>query len=210
MQSLLHILDLFGVFVFAISGSLAAGKKQMDIFGVVVLAIVTSLGGGTLRDIILSAGPVFWVTDPTYLVVAMAAAFATFYMVRYFNLSPTLLKVTDAIGLAAFTAIGTEKALTLGVSWGIAVVMGVITGVVGGMIRDVLSGEIPLILRTEIYATASLCGALVFSIIANITQFSTLALLASLFVTLGLRLAAIKWKISLPIFMSSDEDISDH
>lgn len=87
----------------------------------------------------------------------------------------------------------------MGVSWwSIAVVMGVITGVAGGMIRDVLSGEIPLILRKEIYATASLCGAFVFSIITTTTQFSTFAVTASLIVTLGLRLAAIKWRISLP------------
>jgi uncharacterized membrane protein YeiH len=199
MQTLFYILDIFGVAVFAISGALAAGKRRMDLFGVVVLASVTALGGGTLRDMILDAGPVFWVTDPTYLIVAVVAAVAIFFTVRLFRLPPMLLAVADAVGLAVFTVLGTEKALTLGMSAGIAVVMGVMTGVVGGMIRDVLSGEIPLILRKEIYATASLCGAIVLAFTVTKIQVRELAVIASIVVTLGLRLSAIKWKISLPL-----------
>ena len=199
MHTLLHILDLFGVAVFAISGALAAGKRRMDLFGVVVLASVTALGGGTLRDMILDVGPVFWVTDPIYLIVVVAAAVATFFTVRLFSLPPMLLAVADAVGLAVFTVLGTEKALSVDMPGSIAVVMGVVTGVVGGMIRDVLSGEIPLILRREIYATASLCGALVLTLTITRIQVRELAVFASLVVTLGLRLSAIKWKISLPL-----------
>jgi uncharacterized membrane protein YeiH len=204
MQILLHILDIFGVAVFAISGALAAGKRRMDLFGVVVLAAVTALGGGTLRDMILDAGPVFWVTDPTYLIVAVAAAVATFCTARLFKLPPMLLAIADALGLAVFTVLGTEKALALGMPGSIAVVMGVMTGVVGGMIRDVLSGEIPLILRKEIYATASLCGAIVLTLTITNIQIRELAVIASIIVTLALRLSAIKWKISLPL-MSRDK-----
>jgi uncharacterized membrane protein YeiH len=199
MQILLHILDIFGVAVFAISGALAAGKRRMDLFGVVVLASVTALGGGTLRDMILDTGPVFWVTDPTYLIVALVAAVATFFTVRLYKLPPMLLAIADALGLAVFTVLGTEKALALDMPASIAVVMGVMTGVVGGMIRDVLSGEIPLILRKEIYATASLCGAIVLTLTITKIQIHELAVIASIIVTLGLRLSAIKWKISLPL-----------
>ncbi|NIP24484.1 MAG: trimeric intracellular cation channel family protein [Phycisphaerae bacterium] len=199
MQILLHILDIFGVAVFAISGALAAGKKRMDLFGVVVLAAVTALGGGTLRDMILDSGPVFWVTDPTYLIVAVGAAVATFVTVRLFKLPNMLLAIADALGLAVFTVLGTEKALALDMPVTIAVVMGVMSGVVGGMIRDVLSGEIPLILRKEIYATASLCGAIVLTLTITKIQIRELAVIASIIVTLGLRLSAIKWKISLPL-----------
>jgi uncharacterized membrane protein YeiH len=204
MQTLLHILDIFGVAVFAISGALAAGKRRMDLFGVVVLAAVTALGGGTLRDMILDVGPVFWTTDPTYLIVAVAAAVATFFTVRLFSLPPMLLAIADAVGLAVFTILGTEKALAVGMPAVIAVVMGVITGVVGGMIRDVLSGEMPLILRSELYATASLCGAIILTLTISKLQVREIAVLASLFVTLALRLSAIKWKISLPL-MSRDK-----
>jgi len=206
MQTLLYVMDLFGVAVFAITGSLAAGRKHMDLFGVVVLATVTALGGGTLRDLILGAGPVFWVSAPIYLLVAVATAVVTFFLVRFCGLPPKLLSVADAFGLAVFTVLGTQKALDLGTSWGIAVVMGVMTGVVGGMLRDVLSGEIPLILRREIYATASLCGAITFAGVSAAPVNQSLAAIASVAVTLGLRLSAIKWKMSLPLFISYKND----
>jgi len=199
-------MDLFGVAVFAITGSLAAGKKRMDFFGVVVLATVTALGGGTLRDLVLGSGPVFWVSAPVYLLVAVATAIVTFFLVRFFGLSLKLLSVADAFGLAVFTVLGTQKALDMGISPGIAVVMGVMTGVVGGMIRDVLSGEIPLILRREIYATASLCGAVTFCVVSVALQNQGLAAITSVIVTLGLRLSAIKWKMSLPLYISHKEE----
>lgn len=206
MQTLLYAMDLFGVAVFAITGSLAAGKKRMDLFGVVVLATVTALGGGTLRDLVLGSGPVFWVSAPIYLLVAVATAIVTFFLVRFFGLPLRLLSVADAFGLAVFTVLGTQKTLDMGISPGIAVVMGVMTGVVGGMIRDVLSGEIPLILRREIYATASLCGAVIFCIISVALQNQGIAAVASVIVTLGLRLSAIKWKMSLPLYISHKND----
>lgn len=206
MQILLYAMDLFGVAVFAITGSLAAGKKHMDLFGVVVLATVTALGGGTLRDLVLGASPVFWVSEPVYLLIAVATAIVTFFLVRFFGLPLRLLSVADAFGLAVFTVLGAQKALDLGISSGIAVVMGVMTGVVGGMIRDVLSGEIPLILRREIYATASLCGAVIFCVISVALQNQSIAALVSVIVTLGLRLSAIKWKMSLPLYISHRQD----
>ena len=209
MQTLLYAMDLFGVVVFAITGSLAAGKKRMDLFGVVVLATVTALGGGTLRDLVLGTSPVFWVSAPIYLLVAVATAIVTFFLVRFCGLPLRLLSVADAFGLAVFTVLGTQKALDMGISPGIAVVMGIMTGVVGGIIRDILSGEIPLILRREIYATASLCGAITFCVISVALQKQGLAAIASVIVTLGLRLSAIKWKMSLPLYISHEEDDKD-
>ncbi len=206
MQTLLYVMDLFGVAVFAITGSLAAGKKRMDLFGVVVLATVTALGGGTLRDLVLGASPVFWVSAPIYLLVAVATAIVTFFLVRFFGLPPKLLSVADAFGLAVFTVLGTQKALDMGISPGIAAVMGIMTGVVGGMIRDILSGEIPLILRSEIYATASLCGAITFCFVSFYVKNQALAALTSVIVTLALRLSAIKWKMSLPLYISHEGD----
>ena len=202
MQNLMHYLDLFGVAVFAVTGSLAAGRKRMDLLGVVVLATVTSLGGGTIRDLVLGARPVFWVSAPVYVLVASAIAIVVFFLVRFYRIPDKMLSVADAFGLSVFTVVGTQKALALDTHSGIAVVMGVMTGVVGGMIRDMLSGEIPLILQREIYATASLCGAIAFAVMHTAGLDQNLAIIASIAITLGLRLSAIKWNLSLPLYIS--------
>jgi uncharacterized membrane protein YeiH len=205
METFLHYLDLFGVAVFAVTGSLAAGRKHMDFLGVIVLAVVTALGGGTLRDLVLGAVPVFWATAPVYIFVASGTAIVVFFMVRFYQIPNGVLLVADAFGLAVFTIVGTQKALALETHAAIAVVMGVMTGVVGGIIRDTLSGEIPLILRREIYATASLCGAITFWAISIAIKDLTLAIIISIIVTLVLRLSAIKWKLSLPLYTSREE-----
>jgi uncharacterized membrane protein YeiH len=205
MENLIYVLDLFGVAVFAVTGSLAAGRKHMDLFGVIVLAIVTALGGGTVRDVIIGAQPVFWIINPAYLLVATIFGLATFFIARFCELPAYLLLTADAFGLAVFTVVGIERALAFGIPVSIAVVMGIMTGVAGGMIRDILSGEIPLILSREIYATASLCGGIVFIAVYMIFNQHVPAAFASITITLGLRLSAIKWNLSLPIFISHEE-----
>ena len=158
---MMYYLDILGTTIFAVTGSLAAGRKHLDVFGVVVLSLATALGGGTLRDVALGSLPVFWVADPLYIIAAGVASLATFAVARVHRLPEGLLRVADALGLAVFTVIGAERALAAGAPYLVAVLMGMVTGVAGGMIRDLLSGEVPLILRREIYATASLCGAAV-------------------------------------------------
>jgi len=202
---IIYGLDLFGVAVFAISGSLAAGRKRMDVFGVIVLGLVTALGGGSLRDTLLDSGPVFWVEDPGYLLVAVASSMLTFIVVRVISVPWRGLLISDALGLAVFMAIGTAKALGITGSPSVAIVMGVMTGVAGGMIRDVLSAEVPLILRKEIYATAALCGSLAFVILNRLGLPDITCLAVSATATLLIRLAAITWGFSLPVFKSKDE-----
>lgn len=202
----IYALDLFGVAVFAVTGSLAAGRKRMDIFGALVVALATALGGGTFRDLILGAHPVFWIADPTYIVVVAAASMLTFAAARRLGPLGSLnraLQIADAFGLAVFTVIGARKALSLDVAPLISVIMGVMTGVAGGMVRDILSGDIPLVLRAEIYATASLCGAVAFVLLVPALPSERAALIAGAGVTLALRLAAIRWKLSLPVFPPS-------
>lgn len=198
----IYLLDLFGVAVFAVTGALAAGKKKMDLFGVVVLALATALGGGTVRDVILGTYPVFWISDPTYIFVGTAAAISIFFLARFRRPPAKALMFADAFGLAIFTVIGTEKAISLGVPGSIAVIMGVMTGVAGGIIRDMLSGEVPLVLKAEIYATASLCGAITFAILTKHFPAMPLAAPTAITVILALRLTAIHWKLSLPVFPS--------
>lgn len=198
-----YVLAHLATGVSAISGALAARGKQVDLFGVIVLALVTALGGGTLRDVILDARPVFWVGDASFAVTATVCAVAVFIVARCHELSGKLLLWADAAGLALFTVLGVERSLASGVTPLVAVALGVMTGVAGGIIRDVLTGEIPLVFRHQIYlyATASLCGASVFVMLQPVLEQPGLRLLAA-GTTLLLRLVAIQWKIRLPIFQS--------
>lgn len=134
----LYLLDLIGVAVFAVSGALAAGRKQMDLLGVAVIATVTAIGGGTLRDILLDRNPVFWIEDPTYLLVILAAAALTLLYARFHKPPRTSLLIADALGLALFTISGAQLAEEQKLSAVIVVLMGTITGTAGGVLRDVL------------------------------------------------------------------------
>jgi len=204
-MTILYALDLFGVVVFAVTGALAAGRKRMDLFGVTVLALATALGGGTVRDLVLGVRPVFWVADPLYVVVGAAAALLTFTVARLWRLPERVLLVGDAFGLAVFTVIGAGAALARDTSPLICILMGMMTGTVGGMIRDILSGEIPLILRREIYATASLSGAVVYVVLSVVWPGAWFAAVAGVAVVLAMRLAAIHWDLGLPTFLPTGE-----
>ena len=159
MDNLIVILDLAGVFVFAVSGALAAVRKGMDMFGVAVLALMPAIGGGTLRDLTLGQ-PVFWVEDTLPILAALAAAAACFFFARFIESRQKLLTWADAAGLSLFCVTGAEKALAVSGSAAVAVIMGVVSGVAGGIIRDVICNEIPIVMRRgEIYATAAFIGA---------------------------------------------------
>lgn len=196
-----YLFEHLGVAVFAVTGVLAAKNKRVDLFGVVVLALVTALGGGTARDLILRTDP-FWMSDTSFILTASATAAVTFIAARCWELPMSLLLVVDACGLALFTMLGTEKALTFSASNVAAVLLGVITGVAGGMIRDVLTGEVPLVLRAGIYlyATAALCGAVVFVILTPLAPSRLTAESAAVAVTLSLRLAAFDGDCAFPNF----------
>jgi uncharacterized membrane protein YeiH len=202
------ILQHLGVAVAAITGVLAARGKQVDLFGVLVLALVTALGGGTIRDLTLGVRPVFWVSDGNYVLTALATALATFFLARVCELPRQILLVADACALAFFTMLGTRKALDFSVAPHIAVAMGVITGVAGGMCRDVLTGEIPLVFRREIYlyATAAMLGAVGFVALEYGLPGNPVNLPLGTAITLALRLAAMRWKVGLPIFSHRGED----
>jgi uncharacterized membrane protein YeiH len=200
MNEFLFYLDIFGIIVFALSGSLMAGRYQLDPFGVVVLASVTAVGGGTIRDVILQT-PVFWVEKPYYLYVILVTALLTIILIRQPKRIPKrFLLIADALGLALFAVLGTQKALLLGAPVPVAIVLGTITGVAGGMIRDVLCNVIPMILRQEIYALAAMLGGSLFILLQWLGWTDTQAIIASMTAALLLRLAAIYWHVSLPAF----------
>ncbi len=204
MTELLYWLDLFGIIVFAFSGALMAGRYKLDPFGVVVLASVTAVGGGTIRDVILQA-PVFWLEKPYYLYVVLATALFTIILIREPKRIPKrFLLIADALGLALFAVLGTQKSLDLGAAIPVAIVLGTITGVAGGMIRDVLCNVIPMILRQEIYALAAILGGGLFVLLDHLAWSENIALMTAVSAALILRLAAIYWHVSLPAFHIAD------
>jgi uncharacterized membrane protein YeiH len=202
----LTCLDLLGVVTFAVTGALAAMRRRMDVFGVVVVATVTALGGGTLRDLLLGNSPVFWVEQVEYLLLAAIVGGLTCVVARWFEQRGLALLVFDAIGLATFTVIGVTVAAGAGASPVAAAVMGMITGVVGGVIRDVLCNEVPLILRSEIYAIASLIGAGAFILATKLGATEVWAVPGAMLVTLIIRLIAIVGGLSLPVVHRRDQD----
>jgi len=197
-----QLLEHFGVFVSAITGVLAARGKRIDLFGVLVLALVTAFGGGTVRDILVGDLPVCWLRGPGLLINAIAAALLTFFVVRVRDMPRGVLLVADAFALALFAMIGTQKGLYLSFSAPVSVLLGVITGVAGGILRDVLTGEVPMVFQPEIrlYATAALFGAATCVALAIWGIGQTSATVTGMVVVLALRLAGIYWKISLPMF----------
>ncbi len=199
-MSLIDWLDLFGVFVFAVSGSLSAGQKKLDLFGVMVIALVTALGGGTLRDVLLGNTPVLWIREPMYLWVCIGASTLTLLATRYIQLDHRALAYADALGLSVFVTLGVQVAQRKGVSPDIAILMGVVTGSFGGLIRDVLTNEIPMLLRREIYAVAAMLGASVYVLFNWLSVNDSVTVLASMAVTLIVRLLAIRLRLSIPTY----------
>lgn len=196
-MTILTLFDLAGVFVFAITGALAANRSDMDIFGHIVLAMLPAIGGGTIRDVILDT-PVFWLTAPYYIWVALAAALLVFLFPPKVGKRYGLLEWADALGLSLFCVMGTAKAYALTGNITISVTMGVVTASAGGMMRDIVCNEIPLILKKEIYATAALLGGLVYCV-ATVQNFPQMwALLMGGATAFIIRGCALKFGWSLP------------
>lgn len=200
---LLYYLDLAGVAVFAASGVLAARDRDLDVFGVLVVATITAIGGGTLRDLLLDRHPIFWVSDPWYPIVIIVAAVVTTAYLRVRSAPGATLLVADALGLALFALSGAEVAEAAQCPALIVVLMGTMTGVTGGALRDIITAQVPLILRREIYATAAVVGIAVYLALRAFDTPRALALGAGMIVVVALRLLAIRWDLHLPVFRKS-------
>ena len=158
-MTLLEGLDYAGVAVFAATGALAASRKQLDMIGFIFLAAVTGIGGGTFRDIVLGATPVFWVQRPEYLLVCVGVAVIVYFTAHLVESRYRLLLWLDAVGLSAYSVMGAAKGLALSGSPIVALVTGMMTATLGGILRDLLSGEPSVLMRPEIYVSAALAGA---------------------------------------------------
>jgi len=199
LSSTLTVVEFAAVAVFAGSGALAASRKEMDIFGFALLATVTGTGGGSIRDILVGNLPVFWVKQPIYLVICLVTSVLVYFTAHLMSSRYRTLVWLDAIGLALVAVLGAERALAAGAGPLVAVTMGVITAAFGGIIRDVLSGEPPLLLtRHEIYVTAAMAGAIVFVGLTGLGLPRFAALGAGFVVGFTLRALAIRRNWALP------------
>lgn len=198
LQQLLIALNWFGICVFAVSGALVASRKQMDIVGFALLGSVTGIGGGTVRDIVLGAQPVFWVKEPAYLVACVIVASLMFFIAHIPQSRERLLLWFDAVGLALFSVTGADSSLLLGASPVIAVALGVSTATFGGIMRDILGGDSPIILRQQIYITAALLGSTIFVGMISAGLGRDLSAVVAFSCAFALRAAALHWNLSLP------------
>ncbi|HEY5817114.1 MAG TPA: trimeric intracellular cation channel family protein [Mesorhizobium sp.] len=152
------LLDYAGVAVFAATGALSASRKQLDVVGFIFLASITGIGGGTLRDVILNI-PVFWVGNRDYVLICAAVAVFVFFSAHRLESRWKWLLWLDAVGLAAFAAMGAAKGLAITGSPVVAIITGMLTATFGGILRDIVAGEPSVLLRPEIYISAAGAGA---------------------------------------------------
>lgn len=199
-MSLLTFLDYAAVLVFALTGSLVASRAQLDLVGFAFIAALTGVGGGTLRDVLMDRTPVFWMEQPTYLAVTTAAAIVVFFTAHLVESRYRLLIWLDALALGVAVAAGSGLALAADLPVVIVVLMGMITGCMGGLMRDVVVGQVPLVLKQgELYVSAAFAGACA-GIIASFMGAPQLLVLGSVVaVTVFLRSGSLLFGWSLPI-----------
>jgi uncharacterized membrane protein YeiH len=197
-MNLIYSLDLIGTFFFAVSGALAAEEKKLDAFGVTFIAFVTALGGGSTRDLILGIHPLVWVKDSNYLItILIAVGIAIIFKKQILPLRKTFF-LFDTIGIGFFTIMGLKKAILVAqVSPTIAVIMGMVSATFGGVIRDIVCGEIPLIFRREIYATACLVGAAIYLLLEKLNPESLVNTIVTVLIIIIIRFISVKYKLVL-------------
>jgi len=203
-MTLFNILDFLGIISFAISGSLVAMRKKLDPFGVFIIAFATAVGGGTLRDVLIGAQPVFWMKNTTVIFLIIASTiFAIFFRnkLKYLNKS---LFLFDTIGLGLYTIMGTEIGLKANFHPIVIVSIATMTASFGGVIRDILCNEVPVIFRKEIYATACVLGSITFLILHHFNFNETIMYVSTAVIIISIRLVAVIFKLSIPTFYSKN------
>jgi len=198
LPSLLALLDLGGIAVFALTGALLAARMRQTFVTMAFFALVTGVGGGTVRDLLIGA-PVFWVHDPGVAPVCLGVALIAWFTPRRVW-EGALLEWADAAGLAAYSVLGTAKSLAYGVPPVPAVLMGVITGCVGGIIRDVLAARPSILMRPELYVTAAALSSSLAAAGAWAGLSSSLTWPVAMVAGFALRGAAIRLKLALPAY----------
>lgn len=206
---LFYWLNLIGIFFFTISGSLAARDKKHyhDYFGVFFTGFLTAIGGGTLRDMMLGAYPIAWLNDKNILISIICAFLFTLVFKNYIIKLRRTLFLFDTVGVGIYTILGVQKSLEHHVNPFAAVILGLISAVFGGVIRDTLINEIPLIFAKEIYATACIAGAVLFTTLLYFKTDSNYAATISMGLIIVIRIIAVKYKLALPKFDAGNKTI---
>ena len=197
-MTLLHILDLLSVFVFALVGARVAADRGLDYGGIALVAIVASVSGGTLRNIFLGLKPIL-ITDPWVIGSIVAAVAITLSVRRVTKIGKTLL-IMDTLGLAIATASGVQLAHNFNSPWYATIILGVITAVTGGLLRDVLCQLEPVLLHRETIATSSLCGAIAFVALVALNVEDSVATIIGGVVVVIVRMLSIQFNLNLPKF----------
>ena len=196
----LVVLDLTGIFFFAVAGALVAVRKNLDLFAALVLGGVTGLGGGFIRDVLIGATPPAALTDWRYLLVPVLAGLLTFAFHPAVGRLERVVTLFDAFGLAVFCVTGALKAVEFGLGPVPAALMGMVTGIGGGMLRDVLVSSVPVIFEGSLYATPALAGAAVAVLLDQADLPFLVVAAAGFSVCLTWRLLALVrgWRAPLP------------
>jgi uncharacterized membrane protein YeiH len=205
-DTVLHILSLVALAAQAMTAALAAGRRSMDWVGVCLLGCLSALGGGTIRDVVLGHYPLAWVQNPSYLAITAIAAFGTVLIARTVHRLTLAFLVLDAIGLVVFTMAGCDVAWQMNQPLAIVIVSGMITGCAGGVLRDILCNDVPLLFRSELYASVSVVTGLFYATAFGLKINDELWTAVTFVLGLTLRLLAIRYKWEMPKFVFDAEE----
>ncbi|PTX57317.1 putative membrane protein YeiH [Litoreibacter ponti] len=202
-MSWVALLDYGSVLIFALTGALVASRAQLDPIGFIFIAALTAIGGGTVRDVLLDRNPIFWIGDPLYLAVAAGAAITVFFTAHLLESRLRTLVWLDSFALAIAVAAGAGVALNLGQPAPVVIVMGMITGCMGGLMRDVVVGDVPVVLKQgELYVSAAFAGALAAWVARDVFALAFPALAIGAGATWSLRAGSLAFGWSLPVYKS--------
>lgn len=205
-SSIFLVIEVIGTVTFAISGVMAAARASMDWLGAIVLAVVVAIGGGTIRDVLIGRFPVSWIEDASPVLAAIGTAVIVIAILRLrpqadlVTWTPTL--IADAAGLSAFVILGTDIALESGLNGFLAILLGTITGVGGGVLRDILTGNKPIVLVGQVYALAGIAGAALFVVLIELGVNPDLSVWLPMAVIFGIRMLSIRRDWHLPKVVS--------
>ncbi|UVC09536.1 trimeric intracellular cation channel family protein [Rhizobium sp. TH2] len=199
-MNLLEFLDYAAIALFAATGALSASRKQLDLIGFIFFAAIAGIGGGTLRDIILGQLPVFWVKNDTYILVCAGTGILVYFTAHLFESRYRLLLWFDAVGLSAYSALGAAKGLAVTGSPVVAIVTGMLTATFGGILRDIVAGEPSVLLRPEIYISAALVGAGVYTGVDRVGLPQDICFLLAMITAFIIRGGALKFGWTFPVY----------
>lgn len=197
---LLSIIYIIGITAEAMTGALSAGRRNMDWFGVMLVASATAIGGGSVRDILLGNYPLTWVQHPEYLLITCVAGVLTTWLAKWVVKFKGVFIRLDALGLAAFSIIGCQKGINMGLPPSICVVAAIVTGVFGGLLRDLICRQTPLVLHQELYAAVAFIVACLYLTLQHFAIDENITIITSLVVGYLVRMASVRFKWRLPIF----------